>query len=103
MKDYFPLLVILLAAHCDCCSRSSGCRMANWWDSFDREGWSYCRSYEYVTGFFRSHRISSDPIERLEKARCCKAPSGYEDTSSTCEYTNWLTVLDGLVLKTKSD
>lgn len=25
--------------------------MANWWDSFDREGWSYCRSYEYVTGF----------------------------------------------------
>ena len=42
-----------------------------------------------------------DPIYLLEEARCCKAPTPYQNTSSTCKLANWWTRLDGLVLKTK--
>ena len=98
MKVKLSLLIILLMAGACWCS---DCRMANWWTTFDRAGWSRCGRKEYVTGFYRNHKTHSDPISLLEEARCCKAPGQYRDTSSTCEYANWWSRLDGLVLKTK--
>ncbi|XP_020621190.1 uncharacterized protein LOC110058869 [Orbicella faveolata] len=88
------LLIILLMADA-CWSGHVNCRMANWWTSFDYKGWSQCDSKEYVTGFMRNHRTRSDPIGLLEEGRCCKALAPYQDTSSTCEYTDWWAALDG--------
>ena len=103
MKVDLSLLIILLMA--GACWSSPTCRMADWWSTFDSQGWSECYSDEYVTGFYRNRRVSThyDPIYKLEEARCCKASSPYQDASSTCEHRNWWTALDRLVSKTKSN
>ena len=98
MKVYLSLVIILLTASACWCS---SCYWADWWKSFDRAGWSRCRSKEYVTGFYRNSWTPHDPIYLLEEARCCKDPTPYQNTSSTCKLANWWTRLDGLVLKTK--
>ena len=101
MKVHLSLLIILLMA--GACWSGPTCRLANWWFTFDHEGWSACNPDQYVTGFYRNRRTYSDPIYLLEEARCCKAPPPYEDASSTCEHRNWWSALDRLVSKTKSN
>ena len=97
MKVNLSLLIILLMASACWCS---SCYWADWWKSFDHAGWSRCRSKEYVTGFYRSSWTPHDPIYLLEEARCCQAPTPYQNTSSTCVRKLWRE-LDGLVLKSK--
>ncbi|XP_066924753.1 uncharacterized protein [Clytia hemisphaerica] len=50
---------------------------ANWWHSFDRQGWSTCPAGQYITGFYRSARRIPDGIWRLEEAKCKSAPLGW--------------------------
>ena len=55
---------------------STHSHIANWWGSFDRKGWSYCGHGRYMTGLYRNDGGGSDPIYRLEEAKCSDAP-GY--------------------------
>ena len=73
----------------------SQCRKANWWGSFDKEGWSKCASsVEYLKGFYRNNKNNNDPIYLLEEGRCCKAPPPNQNRASTCKNANWWGVLD---------
>lgn len=73
----------------------SQCRTANWWGSFDKEGWSKCgSSVEYLKGFYRNKKNNNDPIYLLEEGRCCKAPPPNQNQASTCKNANWWGVLD---------
>ncbi|XP_028413893.1 uncharacterized protein LOC114536743 isoform X2 [Dendronephthya gigantea] len=63
----------------------------NWWGSFDRVGWSLCRSGTYMTGMYRNTRSGSDPIYLLEEAKCVDAP-GYlypSKKDQDCYNHNW--------------
>ena len=94
MKLYVSLFVVLLMT--DACW--SQCSDANWWGSFDRQGWSTCEeSTEYLTGLWRNDRESGDPIYLLEEARCCAPTGPGADHPSTCKNANWWGVLDKLV------
>ena len=70
--------------------------MANWWGSFDNQGWSVCGpSNEYITGFWRNnYGGDNDKIYLLEEARCCKAVAPYQNSQSTCRNVDWWTTLD---------
>lgn len=75
---------------------SSGCFNANWWQSFDQEGWSVCRYDRFIKGFWRNDpQRDNDPILLLEEAECCPAtiPS-YNAAPYTCSYANWQYTLD---------
>ncbi|XP_073242402.1 uncharacterized protein [Porites lutea] len=67
------------------------CNMANWWYSFDKNGWSLCDStMEYMTGMERNtNRGDNDKIYLLEKAKCCQAPSPNRESQSTCLIADW--------------
>ena len=75
---------------------SSQCRMANWWGSFDRQGWSTCdSSKEYMTGMYRNiNHGNDDYIYLLEEVKCCQAIDPYRDIESTCTNENWWGTLD---------
>ncbi|XP_078356494.1 uromodulin-like, partial [Oculina patagonica] len=90
------LLVSLLLLSITVDSCWSQCRMANWWGSFDRKGWSVCgSSNEYITGFYRnSNRGSNDKIYLLEEAKCCKAVAPNQNSQSSCSNANWWKTLD---------
>ena len=74
----------------------SQCRMANWWSSFDRQGWSTCdSSKEYMTGMYRNtHRGNDDKIYLLEEVKCCQAIAPNRESQSTCTNANWWGTLD---------
>ena len=69
---------------------NSSCHNANWWASFDNEGWSKCPDTSpYINGFLRSHVMFGlqDWIYNLEEAACCK--NGTSDVQ--CVQANWMT------------
>jgi len=73
------------------------CRMANWWHSFDKTGWSKCASgNEYMTGLWRNvrGRGSSDGLYRIEQAKCCARSSSFGRVRNTCYTQNWVRTLD---------
>ena len=76
------------------------CNMANWWYSFDKNGWSLCDStMEYMTGMERNtNRGDNDKIYLLEKAKCCQAPSPNRESQSTCLIADWWVKLNRWVL-----
>ncbi|PFX27877.1 uncharacterized protein LOC111327026 [Stylophora pistillata] len=89
MKLLYSFLIILTMAD-TCCSQN--CSYANWWISFDNEGWSYCDSeYQYMTGLWRNERESYDGIYLIEHAKCCFA----QDLPASCQKANWWGILDG--------
>jgi hypothetical protein len=57
-----------------CCQQAGqsnyagGCMHANWWGSFDRQGWSTCPSGQGMAGLYRNHCNS---LYCIEEARCC--------------------------------
>jgi hypothetical protein len=61
------------------------CYVANWWSSFDREGWSTCADGYYLSGL---HRNGCNDLWCLEEAYCCKQAlsSGY---AGGCTNANW--------------
>ena len=74
------------------------CETANWWLSFDKEGWSKCANDNlFITGFYRSAKSGSDGIYHLEKARCCGSSARYQGESRKCVEANWWTILDRYV------
>lgn len=72
------------------------CSNANWWSSFDKKGYSTCGSdYKYINGFYRNNPGgSSDPIYRLEEAKCCYEPSTYWSDPTDCQVPDWWTSFD---------
>ncbi|KAL9962846.1 hypothetical protein ACROYT_G031992 [Oculina patagonica] len=69
----------------DSCWSSYNCERANWWDSFQRAGWSRCPFNKYIVGFYRSANSGGkDYISRLEEAKCCTAPRLSHYCWSTC-------------------
>ena len=91
MKLYVSLMVVLLMT--DACW--SQCRDANWWESFDHQGWSTCdESTQYLTGLWRNAPKIDDPIFLIEEAKCCAATGPGANESSTCQNAWWWAVLD---------
>ncbi|XP_078383343.1 uncharacterized protein LOC144665931 [Oculina patagonica] len=83
MKLLVSLLLFFLAV--DSCWSHYDCHRANWWDSFQRQGWSRCPYNKYIVGFYRSANSGGkDYISRLEEAECCKAPRPNHNSDSTC-------------------
>ena len=82
---YHPLLVKPLT-----------CFAGNWWDSFDREGWSNCSNNNlFITGFFRSHHSRRGHlIYLLEYARCCSSIPAFKGQNGNCKIAIWATSLD---------
>jgi hypothetical protein len=71
------------------------CLVANWWDSFDREGWSNCSDKNlFITGFFRNHELHGHLIYVLEYTRCCSSIPAFKGQSGDCKIANWWTSLD---------
>ena len=82
------------------------CQNANWWKSFNKEGWSTCDSNnKFITGFWRNRRrkfrrfgrvksFGKDGIYRLEEAKCCLSSKTYRGQSSKCQNANWWDTFD---------
>ncbi|CAB3994031.1 Hypothetical predicted protein [Paramuricea clavata] len=71
------------------------CLVANWWDSFDREGWSNCSDKNlFITGVFRNHELIGQFIYLIEYARCCSSIPAFKGQSSDCKIANWRASLD---------
>jgi len=72
------------------------CRMANWWKSFDKKGWSTCgSSNEYMNGLYRNGKSGGDDgLFRIEEARCCKRSGSYGSESDDCYNANWWSSFD---------
>jgi hypothetical protein len=73
------------------------CKNENWWDSFDKKGWSTCNNDKlFITGFYRNTLESwtMDQIYRLEEAKCCSSNSLYLTQRSECKNANWWDSLD---------
>jgi hypothetical protein len=53
------------------------CYSANWWGSFDREGWSMCDAGYFMNGIYRTGNMwdGNSGIHQLEMAYCCR-PTG---------------------------
>ncbi|XP_046863892.1 uncharacterized protein LOC124457749 isoform X2 [Xenia sp. Carnegie-2017] len=68
-----------------------GCVNANWWVSFNKQGWSTCdTTNQFITGFYRSALSANyDGLYRLEEAKCCKSSPIYIGQKSTCQNANW--------------
>ena len=75
------------------------CSNANWWLSFDKEGWSSCaKKNRYIKGFQRSPpKEKSDPIYMLEEAKCCTAIPLWDKLDAECFEANWWLALDKYV------
>ncbi len=59
------------------------CKRANWWRSFDRQGWSKCQKNYYMAGFFKNH---CNKLYCIEEAYCCK--SHYDHGYAHCYNEN---------------
>ena len=69
------------------------CQNADWWSSFDDEGWSKCpESSPYINGLWRSKAQSAgqDWIFLLEVANCCDN----ETVDAVCVQADWNTSID---------
>ena len=56
---------------------------ANWWKSFDVEGWNSCPDGTFMTGLWRNNRNKdNDGIYLIELAEC--------KTAATHLYSGWL-------------
>jgi hypothetical protein len=66
-------------------ARGTECQTANWWSSFDHEGWSSCPAGYFITGFYRTGNMhdGSHGLHHVEEARCCR-PKGGSDKWGTC-------------------
>jgi hypothetical protein len=66
------------------------CKVANWWSSFDRQGWSMCPDGYYMAGLMRN---SCHKLYCVEEAFCCKQAlsSGY---AGACKDGNWWNSFD---------
>ena len=96
----FLFSLLVLSMFCSQCLSASSCKMANWWGTFDHQGWSTCdSSAEYIKGLWRNHNYGDHEISLLEEAKCCSAPTPEENTPSICQDTDWSSVLDGWVFK----
>jgi hypothetical protein len=51
--------------------KTGSCRVANWWSSFDRKGWSSCPGGYYLTGL-RGNKNKCNKLYCLEEAKCCR-------------------------------
>ena len=94
MELLYSVLVITLMA--DACY-SLTCTNANWWHTFDHEGWSHCNSEnQYMTGLWRNdNKGLNDGIYLIEHAKCCFAPYLHaKDIPASCKKVNWWKVLD---------
>jgi hypothetical protein len=64
-----------------CCkqARSSGyagaCTNANWWGSFDKEGWSKCPAGYAMAGLYRN---GGQELWNIEEAKCCPYKVTYD-------------------------
>ena len=77
---------------------SQTCDVAYWWESLDKQGWSYClRLNTYLRGFWRSDRLLGDErVGRLEEGRCCEADEpSYAIQPEVCSSGHWESLLDG--------
>ena len=79
-----------------CCMMHDGCKMANWWGTFDHKGWARCgSSNHYLTGLWRNNNPgANDYIYLLEEVKCCPALSPNQNRPSTCHKANWWSTLD---------
>merc|ERR1719161_1698767 len=50
------------------------CKNANWWGSFDRQGWSTCPAGQYMAGIYRTGNMRdwNQGTYQIEEALCCK-------------------------------
>ena len=48
------------------------CYNHNWWDSFDRKGWSTCNNGYYMTGLYNT---AGPRLGNIEEAKCCRPKS----------------------------
>ena len=94
MRFVFAIISILLLFQPDV---SLSCDTANWWGSFDREGWSVCpNDRTYLRGFMRSKGGGNHGIWLLEEGRCCAAGDArFANQPATCKNANWVRTLDG--------
>lgn len=69
------------------------CSHANWWGSFDKQGWSTCdTSRQYIRGFYRTGS-GAGKLYNLESANCCTKPSSLS-SSRHCTGGNWWASFD---------
>jgi len=70
-------------------TRGETCYNANWWGSFDRKGWSNCKTGYFMAGIYRTGHMwdRTSGIHQLEMARCCK-PKGGNNVYGTCTKDN---------------
>ena len=94
MRFVFAIISILLLFQPDV---SLSCDTANWWGSFDREGWSVCPNDKtYLTGFWRNDPAGDNGIQLLEEGSCCAASdASFANQPATCRNANWVQTLDG--------
>ncbi|XP_046864158.1 neurogenic locus notch homolog protein 1-like [Xenia sp. Carnegie-2017] len=67
------------------------CVKANWWRSFNKQGWSTCdTTNQFITGLYRSTLSANyDGLYRLEEVKCCKSSPLYIGQKSICRGANW--------------
>lgn len=77
----------------------TNCGWANWWSSFDYQGWSMCGdSQAFISGFWKNN---CDWIYCLEQAMCCRI--GGSKGPKDCSDRNWWSSLDSAGLSQLSD
>merc|ERR1719157_4451 len=64
------------------------CYSANWWGSFDRKGWSTCRTNHHIAGLYRNN---CNELYCIEMAKCCQASSKSPPPAPTRAPTNFPT------------
>jgi hypothetical protein len=69
------------------------CYSANWWGSYDREGWSSCNAGYFLSGVFRTGNMwdGTAGIHQIEMGHCCKpkgGPAEYGECSEDALFDN---------------
>lgn len=78
-------------------SEAGNCRMANWWKSFNKKGYSQCEKKNYfIRGFFRNKRRKGkeDSIKLIEEAKCCGRSSQWWNKETVTVYADWWKLFD---------
>ena len=71
---------------------SLNCSVADWGESFKKNDWSKCGDENiFITGFYRG---SSDSIDSLEKAKCCKVKQEIGSHGGSCVLASWVFSLE---------
>ncbi|GFR69242.1 biomphalysin [Elysia marginata] len=82
------LTAILTTVHATCSN-------ADWSKSFDKAGLVKCsNARDFITGFYRNDRKSSDHLYLLEKASCCSRPHPWQYSSYLVVHADWWKILD---------